>query len=577
MEKIKTLFKNILKHKFLSLFLVLVVLLCSGYIAVKNNMPLKYTLSNQLNRILPDVFPEYRLYQNNVLCDNFWNLDFENSDIREIRVFKGRSTLINHSRGFSLEFPADAQYDFTAAQEYINVKCNNFTAAVSKEFSTNGNGVENSRAYVKDAINKYLLDEKYLSENNITIHENTESNRSGFPVQVIALTRTPAEGSDVEYNTYVYCYVYTETNMFYRIMFKSAVYDDSLMKEVYNTLESLRTDVKVKGVSSTFTDFKPELPENWTQETRELYNEIVSSEKCKWGIYTPHAIESNNLEDIKILEEKAGTKFEGVLEYAYLFTEIPVEGMKSAYAEGKVVELTLQTSTEMNKDLNGKNPVFDVIDGLCDEKIRKMAGDIRDFGHPVLFRLNNEMNSDWTSYSGASCMTDPEIYVQAWRRIYDIFEEEGVNNAIWIFNPNDESFPPNGYNTSIAYYPGNEYVQIFGITGYNTGTYYAELNGERWRTFDEIYSAISQNYIGIYGQFPWIITEFASSSVGGDKVQWINDMFRDIKNYPNIKMAFWFNSADLDPRPETYKHLARPYWFDETPETTKAFSEGLKN
>ena len=41
-------------------------------------------------------------------------------------------------------------------------------------------------------------------------------------------------------------------------------------------------------------------------------------------------------------------------------------------------------------------------------------------------------------------------------------------------------------------------------------------------------------------------------------------------------MAFWFNSADLDPRPETYKQLARPYWFDETEETAKAFAEGLK-
>ena len=68
MEKIKTLFKNILKHKFLSLFLVLVVLLCSGYIAVKNNMPLKYTLSNQLNRILPDVFPVCRNHCGTLAC-----------------------------------------------------------------------------------------------------------------------------------------------------------------------------------------------------------------------------------------------------------------------------------------------------------------------------------------------------------------------------------------------------------------------------------------------------------------------------------------------------------------------------
>ncbi len=576
MKKIKGFFKKIIKNKFFCVFLILVFFLSIGIITVQNNEVVKYTVCNNVNKILPGIFPEYILYQNGVLCEDFTKLDFDNCDVREVKISGGRSKLVNHSRGFSLEFPAEAEYDFTAAQEYINVKCNNFTAVVSKEFSTNGNGVENSKLYVKEAINKYLLDEKYLLENNITLHENADDNRAGFPVQVIALTRTPTQGSEVKYNTYVYCYIYTETNMFYRIMFKGEKYNDELMDEVYKTLDSLHTDVKVRGVSDTFTDFKPVIPENWSEETKALYNEIIALEKCKWGIYAPHAIESDNLEAVKVLEEKAEAKFEGVLEYAYLFTEIPVEGMKSAYADGKVVELTLQTSTEMNKDLNGKNPVFDVIDGVCDDKIRKMAGDLKDFGHPVLFRLNNEMNSDWTSYSGAACMTDPEIYVQAWKHIYDIFEEEGVNNTIWIFNPNDESFPPNGYNASMAYYPGNEYVQMFGITGYNTGTYYAELNGERWRTFDEIYSAIDEKYSDIYGEFPWIITEFASSSFGGDKVQWINDMFRDIKKYPRIKMAFWFNSADLDPRPETYKQLARPYWFDETPETTKAFAEGLK-
>lgn len=540
------------------------------------NSTLKYTLSNKLSQYFPEHFTKYVFYQNNILCDNFSDIDFENNDVREIRIKNGRSSLINYSRGFSLDFPADAQYDFTAAQEYITVKCDNFTTVVSKEFSTYEAGVENSKKYVAEYINKNILDERYLEENNITLHKNIMDNRAGFPVQVIALTRTPAVGSDVEYNTYVYCYVYTESNMFYRIMFKSSDYDWELMEEVYKTLDSLRTDVKVRGVSATFTEFKPVVSENWSEETKALYNDILTTQKCKWGVYSPRAIEEDKLEDIKELEEKADTKFDGVLEYTYLFSEIPVEGMQSAYEYGKVVELTLQTSTVMNMNLDGHNPVFDVIDGQYDGKIREMAKDLRNFGHPVLFRLNNEMNSDWTSYSASACLTDPEIYVQVWRRIYNIFEEEGVNNTIWIFNPNDECFPPNGYNNSIAYYPGNEYVHIFGITGYNTGTYYAELNGEVWRTFDEIYSAITEKYQSVYGEFPWIITEFASSSVGGDKAQWISDMFSDLKKYPNIKMAFWFNSADYDVRPEFLDDLARPYWFDETPETTRAFAEGLK-
>ena len=186
------------------------------------------------------------------------------------------------------------------------------------------------------------------------------------------------------------------------------------------------------------------------------------------------------------------------------------------------------------------------------------------------------MNSDWTSYSASTCLTDPEIYVQVWHRIYDIFAEEGVNNAIWVFNPNDENFPPNGYNSSLAYYPGNGYVHVFGVTGYNTGTYYAEVHGEKWRSFSEIYQSITDRSIKDYGKFPWIITEFASSSIGGDKVLWIEEMFRDLEKFPNIKMAFWFNSADYDESYGENAVPARPYWFDETQETARAFANGLK-
>lgn len=64
------------------------------------------------------------------------------------------------------------------------------------------------------------------------------------------------------------------------------------------------------------------------------------------------------------------------------------------------------------------------------------------------------------------------------------------------------------------YYPGDEYVDIIGMTAYNTGTYYS---GENWEEFDQLYAPIYAEYTRIYNQ-PLMITEFASSSVGGDKI-----------------------------------------------------------
>lgn len=537
--------------------------------------PTRHYMIEQLCNIVFNQ-PYYNVYYvNGVKSNNINDKIIDNNDIKEVQVNRTFKRLTNTSRGYSVSFPRDAEFDFSTAQEYITVKCEDMSAVISKEFSTY-ESKDQTKKFVDDYLHKYILDERYMTQNKITLHKNAVEKIGDFWVQVVALSRTPLPDSTIKYNSYVYCYIYLDNVMFYRIMFKAPEYTKELMEEVYRTLYSFDIKITPRGTSDTFTDFKPVIPEFWSKETREFYDELVNSDTCKWGLYQPLSVVNNDFSDIHEVEEQIDAKFDGLLEYRYYFEDMPVDGIKKAYEEGKIVQLTLQTSTVMNENLDGYNPVFDIIDGMYDWRFKIMARQIKEIGHPILFRLNNEMNSDWTSYGSSACLGDPEIYVDLWRRIYNIFKAEGVDNAIWVFNPNDESYPPCGYNSTIAFYPGNEYVQLFGVTGYNTGTYYAVENGEKWKSFKEIYDNIMEKHHKIYGNFPWIITEFASSSVGGDKVKWINDMFTNLKDYPNIKMAFWFNSADMDPRDETKKIIARPYWLNETPETAKAFSDGIK-
>lgn len=560
------------KRKITIISLIIIVIIALAFIFRNPGMKLaKYIINTIKNHdVLYSVY-----YENNIPHNSLSEVDIDKNDVREVQVTKTRKNLVNHSRGFSLSFPLDAEFDFTAAQEYITVRCNNMSAVISKEYSTYPDK-EQTKQFVDDYLHKYLLDDRFMEQNKITLHKNAVEKIGDFWVQIVAISRTPLPDSQVKYNSYVYCYIYTDSTMFYRIMFKAPKYTDELIDEVYRTLYSFSTNVEVRGPSDTYTNFEPVIPEFWSKETKEFYNELVNSDTCKWGLYQPLSVVNNDFSDIYEVEKQIDSKFDGLLEYRYYFEDMPVEGIKKAYDEGKIIQLTLQTSTVMNENLDGYNPVFDIIDGMYDWRFKIMANQIKEIGHPILFRLNNEMNSDWTSYGSSACLDDPEIYVELWRRIYNIFKAEGVDNAIWVFNPNDESYPPCGYNSTIAFYPGNEYVQLFGVTGYNTGTYYAVENGEKWKTFKEIYDNIMEKHYRLYGKFPWIITEFASSSVGGDKVKWINDMFDNLKDYPNIKMAFWFNSADVDPRDETKQTIARPYWLNETPETAKAFSDGIK-
>ncbi len=553
----------------ISVFVALTVMAGATVILYR---PARVWVKDKLSFIGSDKCDYKIYYQNNELVYDYKDLDFDNCDVREIQVSKDRKYLINHSRGFAIGAPRDTEYDFTCAQEFIKASSSEFDMVISKEYAHE----DNVKEYIAKYLNKYIYDETYIDKNRITVHSDNTTKVNDFWMQVVAFTRTPAPMGDYKKNTYVYAYIYTGTPHYYRVMFKTEEYSQHLMDEVYKVLYSFSTDVPIRGTSDVYTDFKPVIPDNWTAETKEVYEKIANAEHPYWGCFNPLAVRYLKTERTEKLEKEVDFEFPVLLEYIYYWEDFPTEGMQQAYDAGKIVELTMQTSSVMNEDLDNYNPFYDVLDGVCDENLRKFARDAAAFGKPFIFRLNNEMNSDWTSYGGNVILNDPDLYVQVWRRIYNIFQEEGVNNAIWVFNPNNISFPPCGWNSALAYYPGNEYVQMFGITGYNTGDYYNELYGEVWRDFEDIYDQIYETYEPNFSEFPWMITEFASASAGGDKVKWINDMFSVFPKYPEIKIAVWFNSQDYDPREPFETVVSRQYRLDETQETIDAFKKGVK-
>ena len=95
--------------------------------------------------------------------------------------------------------------------------------------------------------------------------------------------------------------------------------------------------------------------------------------------------------------------------------------------------------------------------------------------------------------------------------------------------------PPFQWNHPFMYYPGDEFVDIVGMTAYNTGTHYSDI-GETWHSFFILYHEIYDNYRQWFGQ-PLMITEFASASEGGNKAVWISDMFRAFPKNQNGDMV----------------------------------------
>ncbi len=311
---------------------------------------------------------------------------------------------------------------------------------------------------------------------------------------------------------------------------------------------------------------KPANYAKWNQETQKLYDQYFAPEsKLTWGIFEANA--PKDFYTLKQLEQQVDKTFKFLIHYQHIPTENALADvttvLNNAYREKRVVELTLQT-TDMGAQAS--NTVYRILNGDYDDFLMQYAKNIANFGHPVLFRLCNEMNGDWCQYSAYHTSKDAEMYRLMYDYVYDIFEAQGANkNVLWVWNPNERSFPDFSWNNARMYYPGNERVDIVGLTGYNTGNYY---KGEIWRSFDEIYQPLYQEYVQTYDK-PFMITEFASNSVGGNKSQWIREMFDCIHRMENIKVAIWWSGCDW----ESPGVPARIYYMNESPEILQTFKE----
>ena len=90
-------------------------------------------------------------------------------------------------------------------------------------------------------------------------------------------------------------------------------------------------------------------------------------------------------------------------------------------------------------------------------------------------------------------LCDPDIFIDTWKYLYNIFEETGVDNCIWIFNPIAVSCPYSNWGEDLAYYPGNDYVQALGLTAYESG------NSLPLVSFREHYSKLYNKNCNLFG------------------------------------------------------------------------------
>lgn len=205
----------------------------------------------------------------------------------------------------------------------------------------------------------------------------------------------------------------------------------------------------------------------------------------------------------------------------------------------------------------------DIAAGKHDIYIRAWLSEARDLGGPIMVRFAHEMNGEW--YPWGRHVNTPADYVAAWRHIVDLSRQLGVNNITWIWSPNEVRETDN----LDEYYPGSDYVDWVGISGFNWG---GLERWQPWRSFNDIFG-LTLSRVKKYGK-PIVIAEIGSIENprpgGQSRADWISETFAQAKaSDPPIAMLIWFNA------PFTSNKKTYDWEINGSPPSIKAMRDGL--
>ncbi len=530
----------------------------------------------------------------------------EGTDLRYLFGGEGYTRAVNLPEGYCLTLPGgNAQADFSIgalrSQYFTDDYCLTVTYEDQNPYGDHEDGLG---LYLHEWLTEQFADVKFLADNNLrrtrqVIEENTEM-LPGFSVTVHSIAiNLPLKIEMPYYNIAIVRPVETY-EYFYLFVFKAVdEMNDAFDAMLATFCEIEKSGTPVNGIGT----FECNVPEFWSEETKAYYEKLCNQDHVDWGAF----YQGNDSDYVEWLSSEEALDYDMDVYMTYLHmgwydSESTFEESIKPRAEkhaggngfnGKPVLMFTYQWTYTNNAASGYTPMYDILRGKMDKKFVELAQSIKEYGKPVLFRLCNEMNTDWTDYCGMLSLADPDIFQMCWERMYNIFCEQGVDNCIWIFNPIATSCPYSNWGNELCYLPDIECVQMYGVTNYEMN------NGDSVKSFKEMYTQVYNNGMPYFDNYPWCIGEFACGA-GGEyyydwgvngyvqtelgrneerQAKWITDMFKafekDEEFCKRIKVAVWFSANDYASVNDT-SVITNYLRLDENiPKTLEAFRKGL--
>jgi Glycosyl hydrolase family 26 len=153
--------------------------------------------------------------------------------------------------------------------------------------------------------------------------------------------------------------------------------------------------------------------------------------------------------------------------------------------------------------------------------IVRWAEDVKAFENPVLFSFNQEPELEGNRPNGTA-----SDFKAAWRRIVDIFRQEDVTNAEYLWVMTDWSFavPPDDRRAAAKWYPGDAHVDGLAADAYNWQRCRPDIVNE-WMSLEEIIEPFRLFGKRHPDKFLWLAEwgTVEDPNVPGRKAEWFRD------------------------------------------------------
>jgi beta-mannanase len=252
--------------------------------------------------------------------------------------------------------------------------------------------------------------------------------------------------------------------------------------------------------------------------------------QLRLGVSTPGG--AFGLDEVDAIGAAVGRQVELVLWYEDFAAAPPVTGVSRVTAAGAVPVITWEPWLWRTDVAEAGPAVAGIASGAHDDHLHAWAEGLAASGMPVYLRFAHEFNGDWYPWCPARG-TAPEQYVAAWRHLHDVFGRAGAANVRWIWSPDAAA------QTDVplrAWYPGDDYVDVVGIDGYNWGT---TRPWSVWTSAVDIFEPAVAEIRGVTDR-PMMVAEVGCAEVGGDKADWITAFVEWVAAQRDIDAVIWF-------------------------------------